>query len=298
MSNKNTNRRNPDFGSVMKELTPQEGEEVIGTIENTIVIPIHTEPEPEIESESNIDLESKPESKSEIIEAAIKEIETALKQNLTNPKSIFNLYSQYKETLFSEGIALLKEKSTEENFQKAVDRFDLIENANLIKSKIMSDEIDVLNLSDEDASILRRFKNLDLIEKLLNRKNQIYDEIAALHTEESEIKEKLSGLGITHIGSTKSSKKSGITGETEASSKPRRTEEKLFIKNLLEEGKYTEKQITMKTLERFPHYSSSACEAILRNSKNEQYTVFFSDAEKKNPLTIKINPISKIATLS
>jgi hypothetical protein len=267
------------------ELTPIEGEE-IGTIENAIVVPIHTEPE--------IESESKPES---IINLEI-EINTTLKENLTDSKALFNLYSKYMIEKNKAGLALLKEKSTEENYKKAVDRYDLIESANLIKSKILSGEIDVLNLSDEDAGILRRFKNLDAIEKLLNRKNQIYDEIADLHAEESEIKEKLSDLGITHVGSARTSKKTGTESGATPITKARRSEEKLFIKGMLEEGKYTENQITMKVLEKYPDYSASAIEAVLRNSKNPNYTVYFADTEKTKPLTIKIDRQTKIATIS
>lgn len=290
-------KKNPVFES---ELTPIEGEE-IGTIENAIVVPIHTEPEIVSESkpESVINLEKKIDTalKEQLIGLEM-EVNTALKENLTDSKSIFNLYNKYVIENNEAGLALLKEKSTEENYKKAVDRYDLIESANSIKSKIMSDEIDVLNLSDEDASILRRFKNLDLIEKLLNRKNQIYDEIADLHAEESEIKEKLSSLGITHVGSARTSKKTGTESGATPISKAKRSEEKLFIKNLLKEGKYTENQITMKTLEKYPEYSSSAIEAVLRNSKNSKYTVYFVDSEKTRPLTIKIDSISKIATIT
>jgi curved DNA-binding protein CbpA len=249
------------------------------------------------------------DSATEVIEESEKEIQpevsieneinACLKEALTDSKALFNLYSKYLVEKNESGLNLLKEKSTEENFKKAVDRYDLIQSANLIKSKILSGEIDVLNLSDEDANVLRRFKNLDIIEKLLSRKNTIHDEISKLYAEEKGIQEKLSGLGITHIGSAKTSKKSGETGSGVTSiTKARRSEEKLFIKSLLEEGKYTENQITMKTLEKYPEYSSSAIEAVLRNSKNSKYTVYFVDYEKTKPLTIKINAITKIASIS
>ncbi len=240
-------------------------------------------------------IESGNEIQPEVIE---EEINLALKENLTDPKAIFNLYSKYMLENNTAGIDLLKEKSTEENFKKAVDRYDLVQSANQIKSKILSGEIDVLNLSDEESNILKRFKNIDHVEKLIYRYNANYDKIAYLYVENDGIKKELNDLGITHVGSGKTNKKPGITDGATHITKARRSEEKLFIRGMLEKAEYTENQITMATLEKFSDYSASAIEAVLRNSKNPTYTVYFADNEKTKPLTIKIDRQTKIATLS
>ncbi len=269
-------KKNPVFGS---ELTPIEGE--IGTI----VIPTDPEPEPEFEIIEEIDLNT--------------EVNTALKEALTDSKALFNLYSKYTVEKNESGLALLKEKSTEENFQKAVDRYNLIQSANLIKTKIMSGDIDVLNLSDEDAGVLRKFKNLDLIEKLLSRHNSILSEITTLKTEYVEIQEELSILGITHAGSAKSSKKTGTTGEGNVSTtKGRKSDEKIYIKSLLEEGKYTEKEIYKLLDEKYPNYSVSSIESTLRNSKNIDYTHFKETIDGKlHKWVIRIDRKTKITSL-